>query len=116
MVCGRRDVPGDLHGPTGRFRRVGKSGKEVWIQGSYFPVLDLNGKPTKVVKYASDVTQVKQVETSLEQTAQALASAANEACTWLFASDSADAAWRRKSSMARCVSSIRRAALAGRAR
>ncbi len=63
---------------TGRFRRIGKGGKEVWIQGSYFPVLDLNGKPAKVVKYASDVTQVKQVETSLEHTSHALASAAHE--------------------------------------
>jgi methyl-accepting chemotaxis protein len=63
---------------TGRFRRIGKGGREVWIQGSYFPVLDLNGKPVKVVKYASDVTQVKQVETSLEQTSHALATSAQE--------------------------------------
>jgi methyl-accepting chemotaxis protein len=63
---------------TGRFRRVGKGGKEVWIQGSYFPILDADGKPVKVVKYATDVTQLKHVETSLEQTVQALASAALE--------------------------------------
>ena len=63
---------------TGRFRRLGKGGKEVWIQGSYFPVMDLNGKPAKVVKYASDVTQVKQIEASLGQTSQALAGAAQE--------------------------------------
>jgi methyl-accepting chemotaxis protein len=63
---------------SGRFRRLGKGGREVWIQGSYFPILDLNGRPMKVVKYATDVTGVKRVEASLEQTAQALASAARQ--------------------------------------
>jgi methyl-accepting chemotaxis protein len=38
------------------YKRIGKGGKEVWIQASYNPILDLNGKPFKVVKYASDVT------------------------------------------------------------
>src|SRR6202034_3740748 len=42
---------------TGEFKRVGSGGKEVWIQASYNPILDLNGKPYKVVKYASDITQ-----------------------------------------------------------
>ncbi len=42
---------------AGEFKRIGKGGKEVWIQASYNPILDLNGKPFKVVKYASDVTQ-----------------------------------------------------------
>jgi methyl-accepting chemotaxis protein len=39
------------------FKRVGKGGKEVWIQGSYNPILDLKGKPCKVVKFATDVTK-----------------------------------------------------------
>jgi methyl-accepting chemotaxis protein len=39
------------------FKRIGKGGKEVWIQASYNPILDLNGKPFKVVKYASDITE-----------------------------------------------------------
>ena len=42
---------------TGEFKRVGSGGREVWIQASYNPILDLNGKPYKVVKYASDITQ-----------------------------------------------------------
>ena len=41
---------------AGEYRRLGRGGKEVWIQASYNPILDLNGKPFKVVKYASDVT------------------------------------------------------------
>ena len=45
---------------SGEFLRLGKGGREVWIQGSYNPILDLNGKPCKVVKFAIDVTgQVK---------------------------------------------------------
>jgi methyl-accepting chemotaxis protein len=39
------------------YKRFGKGGKEVWIQASYNPILDLNHKPYKVVKYATDVTQ-----------------------------------------------------------
>ncbi|WP_448247696.1 methyl-accepting chemotaxis protein [Thalassotalea agariperforans] len=44
---------------TNEYKRLGKGGKEVWIQASYNPILDLNGKPFKVVKYATDVTQEK---------------------------------------------------------
>jgi methyl-accepting chemotaxis protein len=39
------------------YKRIGKGGKEIYIQASYNPILDMNGKPFKVVKYASDVTQ-----------------------------------------------------------
>ncbi|NOY43767.1 MAG: PAS domain S-box protein [Planctomycetes bacterium] len=39
------------------FKRIGKGGKEVWIQASYNPILDLDGKPYKVVKYATDITE-----------------------------------------------------------
>jgi methyl-accepting chemotaxis protein len=39
------------------YKRIGKGGKEVWIQASYNPILDLNGRPFKVVKYAADTTQ-----------------------------------------------------------
>jgi methyl-accepting chemotaxis protein len=38
------------------YLRLGKGGKEVWIQASYNPIFDLNGKPYKVVKYATDIT------------------------------------------------------------
>jgi len=39
------------------FKRIGKGGKEVWIQASYNPIMDLAGKPFKVVKYATDISQ-----------------------------------------------------------
>jgi methyl-accepting chemotaxis protein len=41
---------------AGEYKRLGKGGKEIWIEASYNPIFDLNGKPSKVVKYASDVT------------------------------------------------------------
>ncbi|GAB4147195.1 MAG: hypothetical protein Tsb009_20300 [Planctomycetaceae bacterium] len=41
---------------SGEYKRLGKGGKEVWIQASYNPIFDANGKPFKVVKYASDIT------------------------------------------------------------
>ncbi|MBR0993093.1 PAS domain S-box protein [Bradyrhizobium japonicum] len=42
---------------AGQYKRIGKGGKEVWIQASYNPIFDPNGKPFKVVKYASDITE-----------------------------------------------------------
>ncbi len=41
---------------AGQYMRVGKGGREIWIQASYNPILDADGKPFKVVKYATDVT------------------------------------------------------------
>lgn len=42
---------------AGRYRRIAKDGREVWIQASYNPILDLSGRPIKVVKYATDITE-----------------------------------------------------------
>ena len=48
---------------AGQYKRIGKDGKEVWIQASYNPILDGEGKPFKVVKYATDITtQVKEAD------------------------------------------------------
>lgn len=47
---------------NGRFHRVGKFGRDVWIQASYNPVLDVNGKVMKIVKYAYDVSKEVQLE------------------------------------------------------
>ena len=49
------------------FKRLGKGGKEVWIQGSYNPILDPDGKPYKVVKYAVDVTRRVELEAAAEK-------------------------------------------------
>jgi methyl-accepting chemotaxis protein len=41
------------------FRRLGKGGREIWIQASYNPLLGFDGKPFKVVKFATDITERK---------------------------------------------------------
>lgn len=41
---------------AGEYKRIAKGGLVVWIQASYNPIFDLDGKPVKVVKFASDVT------------------------------------------------------------
>lgn len=46
------------------YKRIGKGGKEVWIQASYNPIYDPMGRPFKVVKFATDIT--KQVNARLE--------------------------------------------------
>ncbi len=38
------------------YLRIGKGGRQVWIQASCNPILDMSGKPFKVVKYATDIT------------------------------------------------------------
>ena len=60
------------------FKRIGKGGKEVWIQAYYNPILDLNGKPYKVVKYATDTTQQKQALNAMLADAAMLSQAAVE--------------------------------------
>jgi methyl-accepting chemotaxis protein len=57
---------------TGEYRRLGRGGREVWIQAAYNPILDLNQKPFKVVKYATDVTQQKHVHAQLGAVIEAL--------------------------------------------
>lgn len=44
---------------AGEYKRFGKGGKEVWIQASYNPVPGADGKPIKVVKFATDITASK---------------------------------------------------------
>ncbi len=42
---------------SGDFQRVGKGGKEIWIRASYNPIFNSAGKPYKVVKFATEVTE-----------------------------------------------------------
>lgn len=62
---------------SGEFKRIGKGGKEIWIQASYNPIFDTAGKPVKVVKYASDITaqklQTQTVATLVESVSEILA-------------------------------------------
>lgn len=55
---------------SGRYKRIGNHGKVVWIQATYNPILDLNGKPYKVVKFAIDITDQVKLEASIQDKSQ----------------------------------------------
>lgn len=57
---------------TGEFKRIGRDGREVWIQASYNPIFSPEGKPLKVVKYASDVTAAKLQNAEFEAKVKAI--------------------------------------------
>ncbi len=57
---------------SGEFRRLAKGEHEIWIQATYNPIIDLKGKPVKVVKYASDITAQKMVAMAAVQQKLAL--------------------------------------------
>lgn len=69
-----------------QYKRLGKGGKEVWIEASYNPIFDMNGKPFKVTKFATDLTPRKQenmaladnFETNIQSLVQTVASSATE--------------------------------------
>ena len=52
--------PGDTSG-------IGKGQREIWIEASYNPILDLNGEPYKVVKFATDITRQAQLLANLNR-------------------------------------------------
>lgn len=59
---------------SGEFRRIARDGSEVWINASYNPIIDAQGRPFKVVKFATDITdQIK-----LREVARTLSLVANE--------------------------------------
>jgi methyl-accepting chemotaxis protein len=55
---------------AGQYKRIGKGGTEIWIQASYNPIMDANGKPFKVVKYATDVTAAVKASEAMQQAVQ----------------------------------------------
>jgi methyl-accepting chemotaxis protein len=69
----------------GEFKRIGKGGREIWIQATYNPIRDRNGKVFKVVKYATDITQqvadrleMKRVVATVASNASTLGSSSEE--------------------------------------
>jgi methyl-accepting chemotaxis protein len=57
---------------AGEFKRKNKSGKDIWIQASYNPIMDINQKPFKVVKYASDITAQKLIDADFQGQIEAI--------------------------------------------
>ena len=62
---------------TRTFKRLGKGGKVIWLQASYIPVLDPDGRPVKVVKFANNLTEIMNQTLSTQRNAESVA-AANE--------------------------------------
>ncbi|MBX9769288.1 MAG: PAS domain S-box protein, partial [Bdellovibrionales bacterium] len=63
---------------SGEYQRFGRDGKSVWINASYNPIFDANGKPYKVVKFATDISAVKKMIQSIEDTASTLSASSEE--------------------------------------
>ena len=61
---------------SGEMKRIGKGGKEVWMRASYNPIVGPDGKPFKVVKYATDITAQKQAINAMIADAALLSEAA----------------------------------------
>lgn len=64
---------------TGLYRRIGRGGREIWLQASYNPILGPDGRPYKIVEYASDVTDQVAMKVALDvavKETQAVAQAA----------------------------------------
>jgi methyl-accepting chemotaxis protein len=57
---------------SGRFHRIGKFGRDVYIQATYSPIFDTKGQPIRVVKYAQDVTEQVNLENAIRAKAGAM--------------------------------------------
>ena len=57
---------------SGQFRRLAKGGREIWLQACYNPIFDAAGKPFKVVKYCTDITEQKQRAADFEGQVKAI--------------------------------------------
>jgi methyl-accepting chemotaxis protein len=68
---------------SAKYLRIGKGGREVWIQASYNPIVDGNGKVFKVVKFAADVTQIENDRKAAEAERAARAAEQNHVVTSL---------------------------------
>lgn len=75
---------------TAEYKRIGKGGREIWIQASYNPIFDMDGNAIKVVKFATDITQSvndrnrraaaqKSIDSELTEILQAVLNASSQA-------------------------------------
>ncbi|MBB2496270.1 PAS domain S-box protein [Aquipseudomonas ullengensis] len=68
---------------AGEYLRLGKGGREVWIQASYNPIFDADGKPFKVIKFATDLSQRREMEGALREAKEVAEQAAAAKTTFL---------------------------------
>ncbi|MFN3986103.1 MAG: methyl-accepting chemotaxis protein [Rhodocyclaceae bacterium] len=58
---------------TDQYKRIAKGGREVWLEASYNPILGADGKPVRVVKFATDITErVERIEREVKNSQEAL--------------------------------------------
>ena len=57
---------------AGEYRRRGKNGREIWLQATYNPVFDTEGRPERILKIATDITTAKQERAEYEGRAKAI--------------------------------------------
>ncbi len=88
---------------VGQYRRIAKGGREVWIQATYNPILDAEGRPFKIVKFATDITAQKrmmaQLKTSIDDNFAEL-----DAVVGKIAAESSSAASRTAANVAALAS------------
>ncbi len=64
---------------SGQYLRMGQGGRHVWIEASYNPIFDAQGRPFKVVKYATDITRRFTAAQTLKVAVQGMAENAERA-------------------------------------
>lgn len=86
------------------YKRLGKGGREIWLQATYNPILDASGRTFKVIKFATDVTArvlenrrregvQKTIDVDLAEISRSISTAAEQAA------DSASASSQTSSSV-----------------
>jgi methyl-accepting chemotaxis protein len=89
-----------------QYKRIAKGGREVWIEASYNPILDLNGKVCKVVKFATDITKRKERNTALANDVMTLAKSVSKSVdTMKSTAESLSAAAQQTNQQSATVSS-----------
>jgi methyl-accepting chemotaxis protein len=87
VIPAERDTPGchDFWGglrrgefSAGEYKRITKDGREVWLQATYNPILGPDGRPFKVVKFATDVTEVRLERKQFNELIERVAGAAGQ--------------------------------------
>jgi methyl-accepting chemotaxis protein len=69
---------GEGHFKSGKFKRIDSNNKVIWLEATYNPVFDSDGKVVKVIKFASDITQSTEQNLSIQKTAESAASTSEE--------------------------------------
>ncbi len=63
---------------SGQFKRINAKGEVIWLEATYNPIINTDGKVYKVIKFASDITKDVEKNLSIYQTAEAAASTSEE--------------------------------------